>query len=489
MARQKLWSLIAVLLAFALVAAACGDDSDDGSTGDDTTDDAADGAADDDADDTAEDDTADDTGDDAADDTGDDAAGAVTIGDDGRLTSGECAEGENSEDGSIGVTADTVNFAVVSIDYGPLADLGFAASGTDVTSMVTPFVDAVNDAGGVCGRMLDYQPVQYNIIAGEGGEACVQVTEDRSNVMVFGQGGFNEALCIAEAGTVTYTQQDFGESDIDGVSGDLGIIFSRSPSAEQAFGATTEHFLPDLEGKSVGVWYGAVFESQGDAVETEVFPILDDAGIDYISFRTDTLGPSDPEGAAILNTAATEFTAAQVDTVLGFTQTTNHAGLQGEMANQGLIPEWLWSNVGSNSANEIFAESTGVTEIADGERVMTYAWTPPESSEQESVMSCNEQYVELGGEEFEFGTFDYTALANMCQQVDLFVAALTLAGPELTQESLVAALETVPRHPMANTIGGEEFGPGDRYGADQMAEQTYDGSTNTYTTGEPFDIG
>jgi hypothetical protein len=42
---------------------------------------------------------------------------------------------------------------------------------------------------------------------------------------------------------------------------------------------------------------------------------------------------------------------------------------------------------------------------------------------------------------------------------------------------------------MGPVIGGEQFGSGDRWGVDMMAEQAYDGATNTYTTGEPFEIG
>ncbi len=75
-ARSWLYSLLAILLAFALVATACGNDDDDPGVSDgpsETTDDSGDGAADDSGDDMA-DDSSDDMADDMADDSGDGAA-------------------------------------------------------------------------------------------------------------------------------------------------------------------------------------------------------------------------------------------------------------------------------------------------------------------------------------------------------------------------------------------------------------------------------
>ena len=79
-ARSWLYSLFAILLAFSLVATACGNDDDDPGAGDTPSapsDDSGDGAADDDGDDMADDSgdgAADDDGDDMADDSGDGAA-------------------------------------------------------------------------------------------------------------------------------------------------------------------------------------------------------------------------------------------------------------------------------------------------------------------------------------------------------------------------------------------------------------------------------
>ncbi|WP_419846146.1 ABC transporter substrate-binding protein [Candidatus Poriferisocius sp.] len=77
--RSWLYSLFAILLAFSLVATACGNDDDDPGTGpapstDDSGDDMADDSGDDMADDSGDDGATDDSGDDMADDSGDDGA-------------------------------------------------------------------------------------------------------------------------------------------------------------------------------------------------------------------------------------------------------------------------------------------------------------------------------------------------------------------------------------------------------------------------------
>jgi hypothetical protein len=262
------------------------------------------------------------------------------------------------------------------------------------------------------------------------------------------------------------------------------------PSNEQAYVASTELFLPDLEGKLVGVWYGSISIAQGDAVEAYVLPLLDEAGIDYIAYRTDFQGPNDPEGQAVLSAAATDFVTNEVDVVLNFTQNTNHTGLQGEMAAQGHIPTWLSANIGANSANELFAEAFGVRDIADGERIASYTLPPNEVAEEPWAISCNEDMAAAGVDVFEPGTFEYAAMSNTCAQFDLLVAVLTAVGPEITQAGIIESLESLPPFPMQNGLAPRSWGAGDRFATHEMTELLYDGETNTSAvTGELVEIG
>lgn len=458
--RRTLVLQVAVLaLVLALVAAACGNDDD---TADAPPDDVTD-----------EPDTTDAPGDDR-----ELPPSGATIGDDGRLVPGPCPEGEPTDsDPEHGVSADSINVAMVSIDFGPLADLGFAASDTNVLEFAEPYLDAVNEDGGVCGRTIDFQPVDYNIIAQEGPQACVEVTEDRTNLVVLAQGGFNEANCIADAGTLVYSQQDFAEETIEGAD---GLMFTRAQSVDDQYEATVRTFHEEglLDG-TVGVWYGAVFLEQGDAVEDRILPLLDELGVDYEAFRTNEIGPTSEEGGAITRSAAASFAESDVDTVLFFVQTTNHVGMQAELDALGVTPTWLSAPIGMNTANDLFAESFDVTEVADGERIVTYFDTTPDF-DTDYARSCNEEFTEATGTEYEVASFDWRGVANVCNQIDMLVAALTDASPDVTQESLADALEALPPHPVGAQLGLQHFGPGGRTGSELFAVLRYDGSTNTY---------
>jgi hypothetical protein len=412
-----------------------------------------------------------------------------TIGPDGRLVPGTCPAGTPNVDPDLGVTADTINIAWVSVDFTTLKAIGFAVSDTDLGAAMIPMVDALNAAGGVCGRTIDYDPIQFDVLKNEGGAACLKVTEDRRNALVLGQGGFLDAPCVAKDGTLIVTQQDFSESDIADAGGPDQIIFSVPPSNEQAYKTSTELFLPDLEGKKVGVWYGSISPAQGDAVEADVLPMLDAAGIDYTAYRTDFQGPNEPEGQAILTTAATDFVSKQVDVVLNFTQNTNHTGIQAEMAAQGLTPTWLSANIGANTANELFAKAFAVESIANGERIASYTMPPTDVGDEAWAKSCNDDMQALGGPVREPGTFEFAALANTCAQFDLLVALLTEVGPEVTQGKLISALEAMPAFSMQNTLTPKSWGAGNRFATHDMTDLLYDGATNTYAiTGDLIPI-
>ncbi len=489
--RRAPWLVLA--LALSLVAASCGDDDDDTGDGGDTgteettTVAAADGGAAEETTTVAPADAGDATTTTAAPEG--DASEVTTDPDTGRLIPAECAAGENTADESIGVATDSVNFATLGIDYGPLADIGFAPSGTNPGDFMTALIDDLNANGGVCGRTINYDGVLYDIIRREGGTGCIKVTEDVTNLAVFVQGGTPEATCVAAAGPVTYSQHDFSEVFVADV---IDNMYINQPSFDDQVRATVQYAIDSgqLDGKVVGVWYGWVFTDLGDAVEQIALPLLDEAGIEHIDFRTDFLGPSDPQGNAVLLAAATEFASAPIDVMLNFTGTTNHTGIQLELAAQGVTPVYISAPVSGNASNALFNEAYGTAEIADGEQVVTFAYAPDEllPGVNPAVDSCNEQVAALTGEAMEPGAFDYSSVGNQCLQFDMLVAALSVAGPELTRESFAAAFESLPPRPSARGLGLESFGPDQHFVEGSWGVQVLDGATNTYTTGDRFEL-
>ena len=407
--------------------------------------------------------------------------GEVALGDDGRLQPAECS-GDNVASDEDGVAADSVNVATLSIDFKPLAEIGFGFTELDPTETFSVFADELNENGGVCGRTVDVQRIVYDVLQAQGGQACVEATEDRTNLVV-NTATYDEVLCLTDAGLPAFTGADVTEADLED-SG--GLLFTRYPVLEDQYAATVQHALDDgaLEGK-VGVWYGSVFPNQGDAVEDTVLPMLDDAGIDYTAYRTDYAGPSDPEGNTVLTSAATDFASQEVDTVLMFVQNTNHTGMETELDAQGLSPRYISAPMSGNTSNELFADRFGTRDIADGQQFVTFTLGPTELSPDDPIAaSCNEIWTRRTGAAVEESSFDYGLVTSTCVQVDVLAAALSLAGGDLTRDRFVAALQELPPYRVPPLLGEVAWSADEHAGPALFAAQDYDGASNTVTTGE-----
>jgi ABC-type branched-subunit amino acid transport system substrate-binding protein len=408
--------------------------------------------------------------------------GGVTLDEAGRLVPAECSGDDNVANEDEGVTADTVNLVALNIDLAPVAELGFAASGRDMSYMSSVFVDEINDKGGVCGRTIDLAQVKYNALEGATarGESCVEATQDRANLAAFSV-AYEDPVCVTEGGVVMIDHADVTE----GQSADSGgLLFSRKPSVEDQYLATVQYALDSgaLDGK-VGVWYGDIRSELSDAFEDVVMPILDEADIDYTAVRTDFPGPYVPEGNAVLTAAATEFASAGVDTMLLFVNNLNLTGLQLELDAQGAHPRYVSMPISANTTNELFAEAYGTRDIADGMEYVTYTASPTEIDESDPVArSCNEVWTQRTGELVETNTFDYQLVGTVCAIVDEIVAALSVAGGALSRESFVAALDSLPAHHAPSLFSDIDWLPDYHFGPTLFSVQDYQGGTNTMVT-------
>jgi hypothetical protein len=320
--------------------------------------------------------------------------------------------------------------------------------------------------------------VLYDILGAKGGEACLQVTEDRRNAIVLGQGGFNEITCVVEAGTLAVSQQDWSRQDVE-EAGDL--FFVRGVPLDDQFTTTIQYALDNnlLQGKKVGVWYGGLFPNQNDTFEKVGLPLLETSGVEFKAFRTDFTGPSDPQGSTVLKTAAAEFASMGIDVLLNFTGATNHPGMKNELNALGVKPQYISAPVSGNSSIELFAKSFNTAEISNGEIYTTYAMPVGQvDASMPGAASCMEQYTAATGETVEPATFDYSVIINVCTQIDMVAAILSLAGPELTQAGMVAAIEALPAYANARSLGEVYYGPGGRFDIHAMGILQYDGTTN-----------
>jgi hypothetical protein len=405
--------------------------------------------------------------------------GEVTLDGAGRLIASKCS-GANAASTADGVTADKVNVATISVDFAALDKIGFGVTGRDPTTAFEIFANAVNDNGGVCGRKIDVQKVVYDVLQGQGGKACVEATEDRTNLVV-NSASYDRILCITDAGVPAYAGTDVTAADIERAH---GLLYSRSPLLEEQFKATVQYATKAgaLKGK-VGVWYGNIFPSNGDAVEKVVLPMLDAAGISYTAYRTDSAGPSDPEGNAVLTAAATDFVAKHVDTMLMFVGPTNHTGMQNELHAQGLNPKYYSAPIAGNTSNEIFADRFGTRGFTDGQVFATYSVGSSELDASDPIAkACNELWTKLTGETVKPKTFDYVLVTSSCVQVDELAAALSLAGGDLTRKTIVQALAGLPAHRSPGLLGKLAWSKDVHSGPPEFSAQLYNAADNTVAT-------
>jgi len=270
------------------------------------------------------------------------------------------------------------------------------------------------------------------------------------------------------------------------------LLFNRPPLLDRQFEATTQYALDAgaLDGV-VGVWYGGVYPDQNAAVEAVVLPMLDEAGINYTAFRNDSLGPSDPEGNAVLTAAASEFASQGIDTLLQFVQNTNQTGMQLELDALGVSPRYISMPISGNAANELFAERMGTSEIADGQEYITYSLGSTESDASDPMaVACNEIWTRRTGEVIEPNSFDYGSIVGSCAAVFELAAAMSVAGGNLNRESLVTGLESLPPHRVGRQLGETAWTADTHVGPNVFSVQVFDGATNTVSTSaDTFTVG
>ena len=408
--------------------------------------------------------------------TDDDATGVV-VGDDGRLVPTECV-GHNVASEADGVTETSANIAALSIDFKSLYDIGYSNTERAPATVFAAMAEAVNAAGGVCGRTLDVQVITYDVLQGQAGQACVEATEDRTNVFLIAS-SYDQPQCITDTGLPANVATEITAADLAAAN---GLLFSRNPLLEQQYAATIQHAQQDgaLAGK-VGVWYGHLFPGVGNTVESVVLPALDEAGVEYVSFRTEG------NDRAAVTSAATHFVSEGVETLLMFVGPSDVTGIQTEINAQGASPRYLSAPVSGNSSNELFAEKFGTASFTSGQQYITYNWNPTEVRPDDPIgPSCTAWWAELTDEVLEPGTFDYQVITSMCVQLDELVAAMSIAGGDVTRASMVAAYEQLPPHEAGNLLGELAWSPDHHAGPNVFSVQTFDGETLTSTTSTDF---
>jgi len=189
-----------------------------------------------------------------------------------------------------GITEDSITIVHIRSQLEDLASIGFATDVGDPTKMFNTFAWFVNNmCGGVNGRTIDLRLVETAVQGANVDElrnaACIQATEDLNGVVVINSTGFQGSanLCLVEDQETAFisTQGQSGEFMDRGE----GRLVALSPTLEESLTFLVETLLAsgELEGKRIGI-VAPDTPGQVEAVERGLRTPLEEAGLDVAVF-------------------------------------------------------------------------------------------------------------------------------------------------------------------------------------------------------------
>ena len=418
---------LAITLALALLAGACGDSSESSDPNDTSADDPP------------------------AVSPEEDAGSAAGEGNDDDDSGGDSTDPEDADptDEPATLTATDVGVSETTITIGAVfPDLEVIGRDSgDVQAKFQLAVDAVNEAGGINGRMIelvygDYQPIGD----AEADALCVEMVEDNQVFAVVGVLLRDSALCYAERGhTIAINGFPTTREVVERATAPLLIV---DPLAGRLVEENIQA-LADAGHLPPGLKVAVHGNSQSESLHDAYVAALEARDVEVVSQTLRTVNNDIVAAQAEVAVMAERWTADGAEAVLGsapesatdFVGAYGGAGLDVPM----LLPE------GSSNAPSLLQDTFGydltplelaVVIIRDTDASLLYA------NNEAGVADCVDRFTSATGEEVEIDAADgggdrLGPTIAACQVIDIFSAVATAAGPELTTESFAAAAKNI----------------------------------------------
>jgi ABC-type branched-subunit amino acid transport system substrate-binding protein len=388
-----------------------------------------------------------------------------------------------------GVTEDSIKIGVLLIDKDLLFEtVGVLLNWGDNVAQYQEAIDAINEAGGVNGRSIEavfelVDPLSETAYD----EACVRLTQDEQ---VFAAVGFvrpsDAALCYAEVNDTPFVGY---LSDINSGVTDrsvLPIITSNAlPERMDVALATTVGATGALDGKTIAVLGNS--EARNDLVVSA----LADMGYDVAS-TTVTAVPTDDEAAdaAELDIVIQRWIADGVDFIF------DTAGLDRPLAaanRAGFEADWASNRTTilslsrfDSGATEAEVARTVVVAVPSVELIYEQGHGPTVACvDRWNQNHPDEQAVFYPGED---DLDNLQRIARSCQQIGTLARIAELAGPDLTTESFAAALAQVGSYEIAE-LPFASLGAGKWDANDVVTLFRWDSDLGDFVPGDFVDIG
>lgn len=349
-------------------------------------------------------------------------------------------EGELSATAT-GVTTDTIKIGSPQVDYAELGSLGLVQIDRgDNAVVLQALAQEVNDNGGICGRMVEtvtYKFLPFGTDTSLAG--CVYFTEDEEVFAVLGSFIRVPAgnICVTETHSTALIGAPFTAEDRVRANAPWVHLEIATDRALEVFVAALDRagLLTDLG--NVAVHSGA---ARAELVDRVLVPALEAAGVE-VSERTviDVPAGDTQAGAAVWRTFVEIYRNADINTV--FIDGDNVFGV--EQLIQGRLDVKLF-----NAERATF--TFGLQDSSDPSYFEAYTLGSPYAGDDNNqrMDDCIDVFERQSGiaviptEQLPEDETDwFVPVRGFCRVFDLFVQLTAAAGPDLTNETLQAAID------------------------------------------------
>jgi hypothetical protein len=377
-----------------------------------------------------------------------------------------------------GVTEDAIRIGIGFWDTSAFG-FGFFGESEEVVGALTA---AINDRGGVNGRMLEPTIASFNPADNAGMlAACITLTEDAEVFAILGGMRDDANFCVSEQHETIHlgSQVNAAGEAIERARAPIAGFFAEGTIVEERFIAELDA-LGWFDGvERVGVHYAGnpVFERAGATVEAA----LADLGLDVaISLNIDDLGLTEDELENRAEIMRQQVRDADIDRMLIWGAAATGLVIYGELD---------LALAATGSGNFTTAVTSGIDPLdLDGTISSTNRLNLLTDSIDAKTQQClDDAQAALPDKRFEQPAagvensaddpnyWGYTLI--VCRDLDLFVQAATAAGVELTNDSFQAGLEMLTETDLPQ-IPFVSFGPDKLNGNDTLRMVEFDGDAD-----------
>ncbi|MCH7789538.1 MAG: ABC transporter substrate-binding protein [Acidobacteria bacterium] len=344
-----------------------------------------------------------------------------------------------------GVTEDSIKVGIVYADFAAIREMvSIDLDHGSYEDAHRALIDEINSNGGVLGRQIEPVFSGINPVLDTDTEAaCVKLAQDEDVFIVTGNILDDQPLCYLETNDTAFIGTTQTNAHLERANAPW---YSGLRNADESTEATVSGFMDRglFDGATVAVVAVAADQLLVDDV---VIPLLDNAGIEITDTSIITAPPADPVATAVdVDVIIERHLAANVDLVLvvGQASVTYPTGLERST----FRPQILSTSLSSMRAyiRDGTERDLSVLDgaIAGNAAEQQLWWADPEMQGCIDIVEAYNAVTIIDPNTREAGEPEnIVSVATACRNLGLMVALLEAAGPDLTNNTLADAGETL----------------------------------------------